>query len=544
MNASSNPFCPTAALCEEPGAPVRLCGRGWMVVILLMALALLLRLYRLDVSFTTDEVLTLRGAQLRIPEILVHRFHPLYYLLAHFALLLGDSEGFLRLPSVLAGVLCVPAAYALARDAAGGSVGLLAAFLTATSQYNIGQSQSARFYAVVMLGGLLLSWFVHRGVTRGGYLNWAGVVCTGWWLTITQLTALPYYGAIFAGAGLWLLFTRNIPGAHAKARKLGLLMLCALLGLLTLAAIVAARGRPTVLNVDPFPKSGSEVATDSKGNTYDYQLYPGQYVQFLSVFLPQAGLLIQVLVVGAMCVGFAVLWRRLRCLATIVAAQFMLPPLPFLFLPSSHWYAAKYFCNVAPLFVILTSIGIWAVIESALTRIGGAERRVTSRALVLAILMLALTPGIVWQLSSYYERCSPVDWRGVGSYLGTRLAPGDVIAYTDLERMSSRLSPDAEPVFPRSSVAFDYYLVQGAKSRRTDEAPIDFLKSIQKYEAGTAERIKRMRRRFASQRVWCIGVNEKDLEPSVQDALNALPVAETVTFEGCTVRQVLYREKP
>ncbi|MCC6488645.1 MAG: glycosyltransferase family 39 protein [Candidatus Hydrogenedentes bacterium] len=538
MNTSINPFCSSAASCEEQGATVRAGWRAWMAVILLMALALLLRLYRLDVSFTTDEVLTLRGAQLSIPEILVHRIHPFYYLLAHFAMMLGDSEVILRLPSVLAGVLCVPVIYLLTREAAGRHAGLLAAFLMATSWYNIMQSQSARFYALVMLGGLLLMWFVYRAVTKGGCLNWAGVVCTGWWLTITQLTALPYYGAVFVGAGLWLLFTRGVPGARPKARKLGLLCLCALLGLLTFAAIVAARGRPTVLNVDPFPQSASEIATDAKGNPYDYRLEPGQYLRFLSVFLPQTGMLAQTAAVAVILVGFVVLWRRQRCLAGMIAAQLILPPIPFLLLPSSHWYAAKYFCNVAPLYVLLASIGIWTGIDAALNRRGSPTRALALRTPVLAITVMALAPYLAWDLDAYYKRCSPVDWRSVGAYLGPRLRSADVVAFTDLPRMGSRANPGSDPVFPRSSVAFEYYLERGGRPNGPSDPSGNLPESIQKYEAGTADRIKRMRRRFESKRVWSVAVSEKGLAPSVQEALNTLPVTEVMSFEGCTVRQL------
>ena len=62
--------------------------------------------------------------------------------------------------------------YCFVRDVAGKAGGAAAAFFMAASTYNMVHSQTARYYAYVMLGGILLTWFLYRCVTRGGGLQW------------------------------------------------------------------------------------------------------------------------------------------------------------------------------------------------------------------------------------------------------------------------------------------------------------------------------------------------------------------------------------
>ena len=81
---------------------------------------------------------------------------PLFYAVAHAAVAaLGGAPWPLRLPSVLAGVLCIPVSAFIARRLAGPAAGVAAAFLVATSTAHIYTSQDARAYSLLTLAALV-----------------------------------------------------------------------------------------------------------------------------------------------------------------------------------------------------------------------------------------------------------------------------------------------------------------------------------------------------------------------------------------------------
>jgi mannosyltransferase len=85
---------------------------------------------------------------------------PLYFLILHFARwIFGDSEWALRLPSALAGWLCIPAIYALGRRIYSEREGIIAALFLAVLWVPIYYSQEARSYSMLILLSILTSYF-------------------------------------------------------------------------------------------------------------------------------------------------------------------------------------------------------------------------------------------------------------------------------------------------------------------------------------------------------------------------------------------------
>src|SRR5258708_3448032 len=76
---------------------------------------------------------------------------PLFYSLAWLVIHAGGSAEHIRYVSVIAGSLCVPVAWLIARHAAGDLAGASAALLVATSPPHIAISQYARAYALLVL---------------------------------------------------------------------------------------------------------------------------------------------------------------------------------------------------------------------------------------------------------------------------------------------------------------------------------------------------------------------------------------------------------
>ena len=80
---------------------------------------------------------------------------PLYYVLLHFWMYLGDSAGMVRLLSALLGTLTIPVIYLLGRRLLGLRAGLLAAAILALSPFHVRFAQETRMYTLLTLNASL-----------------------------------------------------------------------------------------------------------------------------------------------------------------------------------------------------------------------------------------------------------------------------------------------------------------------------------------------------------------------------------------------------
>jgi uncharacterized membrane protein len=157
----------------------------WLAAIFLVAL--LIRLWHSGAqNFWYDELLTLRASSLPWQEMLnflqsaESSKPPLYYLLVRVFMILGDSEWWLRLPSVLAGTMtCIPL-YFLGKEISGTRLGLSAAAILAVLPLHIYYSQEARMYALWGLTSCLTLLFLVRYLkrTKNSDLVWFGFFST------------------------------------------------------------------------------------------------------------------------------------------------------------------------------------------------------------------------------------------------------------------------------------------------------------------------------------------------------------------------------
>ncbi len=151
-------------------------------------MAAVLRCARLDhSSLWIDELQTWyninRGAPMGLTEVLENIHGPLYALLLHgWVRLAGDSEWALRAPSVLFGVLTVPALAWLASRWLGRDAAAPAAWLAAGSPFLVWYSQEARNYSLLVLCvalamGALVA--MRERVSAGRLVLYAGATATG-----------------------------------------------------------------------------------------------------------------------------------------------------------------------------------------------------------------------------------------------------------------------------------------------------------------------------------------------------------------------------
>ncbi|MEE8392270.1 MAG: glycosyltransferase family 39 protein [Anaerolineae bacterium] len=90
---------------------------------------------------------------------------PLYYLLLHLWMVLGDDAATVRTLSALLGTLTIPVIYLLGRRLADDRVGLLAALILSVSPFHVRFAQEARMYTLLTLNASLALYALLRLLT-------------------------------------------------------------------------------------------------------------------------------------------------------------------------------------------------------------------------------------------------------------------------------------------------------------------------------------------------------------------------------------------
>lgn len=400
---------------SRPGAIPPLFGIA--VVTLLGAV---LRLYKLGTpALWFDEALSIHYAHVPVGELL-HQLGrtdvntPFYYLLLKaWTVLGGDSEFWLRLPSALAGILCIPVVHAMGRRLGGSGVGLLAALFLATSSIHIRYSQEARPYALMVLAAGIALW----GLTRlmqgsGGVTVWSAyVVGTGVALhchnTMVLLPALANLVALvwWLGSGR---ADRRFPWTWIGANALALAIWSPVLAL-------AVRQATTVLQNTWMASSGLSEVTGTVTDT----------------FVPATDGWWITLLVGGLVLYGAWIWRRqpVALLATLVFAA----GVPVLSLAISFWRP-----------ILLTRTILWPTLPFYILLAAGC-RAVRPRALAAA-LVLVLVGTQSGPIVGYYRQQRLEPWDRAAHYVADGLEAGDVIL-----------------IHPwKARIAFDHYFEAGA----------------------------------------------------------------------------------
>ena len=174
-----------------------------------------------------DEAISIHQAHLSLHDL----FSNLYYgdrhpPLHHLALWLtirafGDGEFAVRLPSLIAGTLVIPALYELGRELYDRRTGLIAAAFAAVSPLLVWYSQEVRMYAFVTLFGLLALLTQLRAIRSGAMVDWAAYI-----LATAALLWSHYFGLLLIGLQqlifVGVLVHRQRSGEPVKPLALGL----------------------------------------------------------------------------------------------------------------------------------------------------------------------------------------------------------------------------------------------------------------------------------------------------------------------------------
>jgi hypothetical protein len=151
----------------------------------ILFLGLLLRLFNLGgVSLWSDEAFSCWLAGRDTGELLgvlrdFDAHPPLYYMFLHFWIHLGRSELVLRLPSVLASLGSIAAAFFVFERTVGRRAATLTALFLAISPWSVRMGQEARMYPFLAIFCLLSLYFMIRAGRDDSISSWTGLILSG-----------------------------------------------------------------------------------------------------------------------------------------------------------------------------------------------------------------------------------------------------------------------------------------------------------------------------------------------------------------------------
>ena len=212
----------------------------WLGLALLSALALLLRLWRLNTDLWFDELLTLLN-YVRMPVgYIIARLpdqnnHIVFSLLSHASVqIFGESAWAVRLPSVLFGVMSLWALFLLGRRVLETKQAFLACALATVSYHHIWFSQNARGYMALLFFSLLATWIWFEALRRnrwGWWIAYSVAVAGGMWTHLTMVFVVAAHALVYLVTFLPALIGVNKQSARVSWRPLAGLLLAASLTL-------------------------------------------------------------------------------------------------------------------------------------------------------------------------------------------------------------------------------------------------------------------------------------------------------------------------
>lgn len=397
-----------------------------LVSIILLGAFLRLRGFG-DASLWLDEGIVIKWASdplSELPASLRSDAHPpLLHVLIHFLLYMGDSEWFLRFPSVLTGVMTISTLYVLGNQIFGRAVGLGGALLLAVSPFHIHFSQEIRPYGLLMLLSLLSVYTLWRALAKNQ---------TRWWLLFSGVTALNLYTHYFAflpvgGSFLFAVLVLGydwIQHRNQSSLRKGLhLAWCFLI--ITLAYLpwlLMMKGRfLPVVAITAAPPEASRVGTDIS--------FIGQLVQdFGGGIQMPASLMAQ-----AFTLGLAVLVLRSNREALALVMCWVVPTLFTLTLWGPRQISARYprlSSYLQPMYVMIAAVGV----EGLASGIGDLSKLKSPRTLYVGISLLGVLGLSAVSVAAIgrYEKWNRADWKGAAAYVEKVASRGDIIVVDGL----------------------------------------------------------------------------------------------------------------
>ncbi len=370
---------------------------------------------------------------------------PVHIAIIYYIRALGSNEFWLRLPSVIFGVLSLAVTYKVGQVLFNKGVGLVAATLLALSPFHLSYCQEARSYSLFMLLSILSLFCLLRAWRAHRWHWWAGFTVVSILNTYTHYFSFFVLAAEFTVSGLlWLAEVIACQSGPGRRRTtLGSRHRRLLIGLAVSLLLIALAFLPSLPHLRAYVDKQGGGGSVASG----LELTP----EFLLSVLGKLGggsvarspdttwLFVSLFVLGLVASGLehqkrAILWSLV----------WMLLPFVILFLiPSKHFFHLRYLIFILPLYLIVVARGLAALGESLAALLGRWKR--AGRLLAGApwsagaawVLVFAgfgaLTVG---PLDRYYA-AEKENWRAATEYLRARIQPGDLIICEGIQHLSA-----------------------------------------------------------------------------------------------------------
>ena len=471
-----------------PGAP-----RYGFAGLLLLAVGL--RAIGLGKPLYIDEIVTIRVAAEPLASMAgvmrqIDASPALYPVLLHAWISISHADAWVRLLSVLFGVLAVAVVGAIAARVLGWRVGLAATAIMAIAPAHIHYSQYVRSYSLFTLLAachvwLLLAWF-DRAAPRSPRRTWLAIVVVTVALCYTHYLSL----LLFAAEGLAALLL-----AAGRWRQI-----IAWGGAIALAGVLFLPGIPLLAENMKWDRLRNEERPERPAAV---KLVPNLVAE-LSVGQQILGFddpVARRLTLGAAAVIFPALWltglvRGLRTRATTTVALSVLAwlPLAFYLVAGRRLVAVRFFLPFMAGYISVLALG-WVSLGRALRVLAG-----------VAVVVVCSVP--LWRY--YTEFTWSYDHRRVAEVLAARAQPGDVLLF----------------VHPYEAFFYHWYLgdrlpMRGLVFTALEDQPGYVIKPPQLEFEPARARVERAAAEFS--RLWVVGQSRRSFasDPSEQARLLA-----------------------
>ncbi len=391
-----------------------------LVLVLLLAWALGLHQLGVD-SLWLDEILTASTVQARnVNGVLEYLkrwpdVRPLHSLLMYMVWQIGETEFWLRLPSVGFGLLSLVLTYQVGRILLGRAEAAWGILLLAVSPFHLRYMQEARPYTL-FLWLSLLSLHLFLWAWRSG--RW-------WrWAAFALVSALNLYTHYFAA---FILAAELGVGGVLLGQDLGKrnLQRERLVGLVASVAAIGLAMLPSLPAIIQFPGKDQNNDVPAQRLTWSGQFLVdtinqlGVGVKAGPHLTPYTWLLLVLCLVGLLALGWQKRWKTLLWIVLWTALPFLVLSL----VPSWHVFQIRYVIFVLPILLLAAARGLAVLVDGLahLLRSVPNSRPLATGLLTFGVLALSIAP-----LQSWYAR-QKQPWRELAALLNTYATPGDVV---------------------------------------------------------------------------------------------------------------------
>lgn len=372
---------------------------SWVWLSIIIILGITLRIYQIGLNpYWHDEVWTIIYSRMSLSGIW-HEFliqeptPPLYYVITHFAMLIGFNEYSFRIISTVFGVAMIPTVYLVAKEYINKYVGFIAAFLVAINPFTIYYSQEARTYTLMML---LVTCVLYC------YIRFTKTKNSRWLAGMAVLSALAVWAQWFSGLAIAIIWIHMLI-THVELKK-----------------VIATAGLTTVLIAPLIPIFFEHYVTRTHmPKTWGY---PG-FDSIVAMLMSMSGYTgIGIVIIGiAVILGLYVGWKHNKTFTSLLILGIVIPLifgwLASYFVPMTP----RYLAFIYPFYALAMAPALWGIYTSKILH----NTDYTKIAAIVFSIIIVMS-GIPFYVP-YYTTITKFNWPAAVNVTKEYAQPGDYI---------------------------------------------------------------------------------------------------------------------